>query len=81
MKSLETKKLVNARTSTDAFSKTVDNVKTSAEKIERKSYTITLDNIEYINDYAVALAKKSGAIVTASAALRVIINDHKGSAK
>ena len=81
MKSLETKKLVNAKSSTDAFSKTIDSVKASAEKIERKSYTITLDNINHINDYAVSLAKQSGTIVTASAALRIIINSHKETTK
>lgn len=77
MKSLNTNKLTDAQASNDAFSRSVEKIKETAEVIERKSYTITKANIDYINDYAVKLTKQLGTPITASAALRSIINDHK----
>lgn len=76
MKSLNTNNLINAEVSNDAFSRSVGKIKKTAETIERKSYTITKANIDYINDYAVELTKHLGTPITASAALRSIINDH-----
>ena len=82
MKALDTNNLTDADTSNDAFSKAVENVKEEAKTIQKKSYTLTKANIEYITNLAKQLAKENkSSIVSASEALRVIVKEHEEGAR
>lgn len=61
----------------DPFFEKVDEVKTLNEHMKAKSFTIFDRNIKHINNVAYATSKKTGKMVNASEALRMILNDHE----
>ena len=78
MEELNFNSLTSINTRQDEFSKTVDDLKEKAQVLDKKTYTLTNDNIKYIKNKADQLSKENDkSVVTASAALRVILREHK----
>lgn len=66
---------------TDAFSRTVEAVKTEGAKIVRTSYSLEKRHIDQINAAAIALSQSRGKSVGASEALRFILDRARETAQ
>ena len=78
MDSPDTTDLRNSTEAEDDFSKAVRYEITRSKTVEKKTYTITLANIDYIEDMAKEIAKSRNTYkYSASEALRKIIYEHE----
>lgn len=80
MKAPATKDLAQVK-NTDMFSETIEKVKAESQEMKRASFTLTKAHIDYIQMKAVKMTQERGKTVSASAALRVIIEGHSGAVK
>jgi hypothetical protein len=74
MKVIETVDLREA-IKTDAFSETIEHVKSEASEMVRKTFSIEQSQLDIINGIAFELSKKAGKPVGASEALRNLLNN------
>lgn len=78
MKTPNLKALVNTETAQDPFYAAAESAQQESAEIKKKSYTLTQAHIDYINTLAKEMAQASNSpIVSASAAVRRIIDEHK----
>ncbi len=78
MQAPDTKDLKRITDSDDHFSQAVRHEISRARTVEKKTYTITLANIDYIENMAKEIAKSRDAFnASASEALRKIIYEHE----
>lgn len=78
MQTPDTKDLKNATASEDDFSIAVRHEISRSKTVEKKTYTITLTNIDYIENLAKEIAKSRDSFKSsASEALRKIIYEHE----
>ena len=63
----------------DEFTKTVQVEKEKAGIIVRKTFSLQQIDYDYINSEALAMSQETGKVVSASAALRNIIQRDKGA--
>lgn len=78
MKSPKLKELGNNASGTDPFRSAAHQVQIESASIAKKSYTLTQAHIDYINTLAKEMATASNSpIVSASAAVRRIVDEHK----
>ena len=78
MKTPNLKALSNTATAQDPFRAAVESVRSESAEIKKKSYTLTQAHIDYINTLAKEMARAANSpIVSASAAVRRIIDEHR----
>lgn len=80
MKKPEMKKLDGKEVANDAFSQTAEAVTESANKTSPKTYSLPKRHQEYISAIAMQLGQARGKVVSASEALRMIVDQHSESA-
>ena len=80
MKKPETKDLDAVETN-DAFTRTVEAVKDESGKTSPKTYSLPKRHQEYISSIAMQLGQARGKVVSASEALRMIVEQHSESAQ
>jgi hypothetical protein len=63
------------------FRKKVEEVKAESEKMTKKTFSITENDLDYVNDIALQLGQERGKVVSASEAFRIIIKEHREGKK
>lgn len=76
MKAPQIKSLEDS-TASDPFTKKVMEVKKDAGKMEPRSYSLPQSAVSYINAKAAELSAIEGKPVSASTALRMLLEEHK----
>jgi hypothetical protein len=64
---------------TDDFSEAVQVQHEKTAQMVRKTFTIQQGELDYINSVALGMSKEAGKVISASEALRAIINRAKGA--
>lgn len=78
MKTPNLKALGHAPTAHDPFRAAAETIQVESAEIKKKSYTLTQAHIDYINTLAKEMAQAANSpIVSASAAVRQIIDEHR----
>jgi len=78
MKAPELKKLETLK-SDDDFTKTVQLQHDKARETVRKTFSIQNSELDYINEEALKMSQKAGKVISASEALRNIIQRDRGA--
>ncbi len=66
-----------ANTSFSVKAKEVKQIVKASEKVVKRSYSLKPNDAAYVEKIALSLTMKQGKPVTASAALRIILDEHR----